>query len=160
MTLLWIPLLSLLGSVISACTGKLSRNQATSLTAIAPLAALAITLYHAPAVLAGETIRFSAQWIPALGLDISLRLDGLSLLFLFMILGIGLLVILYARYYLSQNDSLPKLFSYLMLFMTAMLGIVMSNNVIQLWVFWELTSISSFLLISYWWYKSEARKGG
>ena len=159
MTLLWIPLLSLLGSVISACTGKLSRNQATSLTAIAPLAALAITLYHAPAVLAGETIRFSAQWIPALGLDISLRLDGLSLLFLFMILGIGLLVILYARYYLSQNDSLPKLFSYLMLFMTAMLGIVMSNNVIQLWVFWELTSISSFLLISYWWHKSEARKG-
>jgi multicomponent K+:H+ antiporter subunit A len=157
--LLWIPLLSLLGSVISACTGKLSRNQATSLTAIAPLAALAITLYHAPAVLAGETIRFSAQWIPALGLDISLRLDGLSLLFLFMILGIGLLVILYARYYLSQNDSLPKLFSYLMLFMTAMLGIVMSNNVIQLWVFWELTSISSFLLISYWWHKSEARKG-
>lgn len=107
----------------------------------------------------GETIRFSAQWIPALGLDISLRLDGLSLLFLFMILGIGLLVILYARYYLSQNDSLPKLFSYLMLFMTAMLGIVMSNNVIQLWVFWELTSISSFLLISYWWHKSEARKG-
>lgn len=159
MTLLWIPLLSLLGSVISACTGKLSRNQATSLTAITPLAALAITLYHAPAVLAGETIRFSAQWIPALGLDISLRLDGLSLLFLFMILGIGLLVILYARYYLSQNDSLPKLFSYLMLFMTAMLGIVMSNNVIQLWVFWELTSISSFLLISYWWHKSEARKG-
>ncbi|WP_372859472.1 monovalent cation/H+ antiporter subunit A [Pseudoalteromonas sp.] len=159
MTLLWIPLLSLLGSVISACTGKLSRNQATSLTAIAPLAALAITLYHAPAVLAGETIRFSTQWIPALGLDISLRLDGLSLLFLFMILGIGLLVILYARYYLSQNDSLPKLFSYLMLFMTAMLGIVMSNNVIQLWVFWELTSISSFLLISYWWHKSEARKG-
>ncbi|PWS53793.1 monovalent cation/H+ antiporter subunit A [Pseudoalteromonas sp. meg-B1] len=159
MTLLWIPLLSLLGSVISACTGKLSRNQATSLTAIAPLAALAITLYHAPAVLAGETIRFSAQWIPALGLDISLRLDGLSLLFLFMILGIGLLVILYARYYLSQNDSLPKLFSYLMFFMTAMLGIVMSNNVIQLWVFWELTSISSFLLISYWWHKSEARKG-
>ncbi|WP_213608619.1 monovalent cation/H+ antiporter subunit A [Pseudoalteromonas sp.] len=159
MTLLWIPLLSLLGSVISACTGKLSRNKATSLTAIAPLAALAITLYHAPAVLAGETIRFSAQWIPALGLDISLRLDGLSLLFLFMILGIGLLVVLYARYYLSQNDSLPKLFSYLMLFMTAMLGIVMSNNVIQLWVFWELTSISSFLLISYWWHKSEARKG-
>lgn len=159
MTLLWIPLLSLIGSVISACTGKLSRNQATSLTALAPLTAFAITLYHAPAVLAGETIRFSISWVPALGLDLSLRLDGLSLLFLFMILGIGLLVILYARYYLSQNDSLPKLFSYLMLFMTAMIGIVMSNNVIQLWVFWELTSISSFLLISYWWHKQEARKG-
>lgn len=159
MTLLWIPLLSLIGSVISAFTGKLTRNQATSLTMLAPLTALCITLYHAPAVLAGETIRFSAAWIPSLGLDFSLRLDGLSLLFIFMILGIGLLVILYSRYYLSNNDSMAKLYSYLMLFMTAMLGIVMSNNVIQLWVFWELTSISSFLLISYWWHKSEARKG-
>jgi multicomponent K+:H+ antiporter subunit A len=76
-----------------------------------------------------------------------------------MILGIGILVIFYARYYLSSNDSMPKLYAYLMLFMTAMLGIVMSNNVIQLWFFWELTSISSFLLISYWWHKAEARQG-
>jgi multicomponent K+:H+ antiporter subunit A len=152
-------LLSLIGSVISACTGKLSRNLSTSLTALAPLTALGITLYHAPAVLAGETIRYSLAWIPSIGLDLSLRLDGLSLLFMFMILGIGLLVILYTRYYLSANDSMAKLYSYLMLFMTAMLGIVMSNNVIQLWLFWELTSISSFLLISFWWHKSEARKG-
>ncbi|WP_372761847.1 monovalent cation/H+ antiporter subunit A [Pseudoalteromonas sp.] len=159
MTLLWIPLLSLIGSVISACTSQLSRNQATSLTLLAPFTAFCITLYHAPAVFAGETIRFTASWIPALGLDFSLRLDGLSLLFMFMILGIGLLVILYTRYYLSEKDSMAKLYSYLMLFMTAMLGIVMSNNVIQLWLFWELTSISSFLLISYWWQKSEARKG-
>jgi len=159
MILLWIPLLSLIGSVISSCTGKLSRNQTAVLSALAPLAALGITLYYAPAVLAGETIRYSLTWIPALGLDLSLRLDGLSLLFMFMILGIGLLVILYTRYYLSANDSMAKLYSYLMLFMTAMLGIVMSNNVIQLWFFWELTSISSFLLISYWWHKSEARKG-
>jgi len=159
MTLLWIPLLSLIGSVISACTGKLSRNLSTGLTALAPLAALGITLCHAPAVLAGETIRYSLAWIPSIGLDLSLRLDGLSLLFMFMILGIGLLVILYTRYYLSANDSMAKLYSYIMLFMTAMLGIVMSNNVIQLWLFWELTSISSFLLISFWWHKSEARKG-
>ena len=159
MTLLWIPLLSLIGSVISSCTGKLSRNQTTGLTLLAPLSALAIAIYHAPAVLSGETIRYSLAWIPALDMEISLRLDGLSLLFIFMILGIGSLVIFYTRYYLSSNDSMPKLYSYLMLFMTAMLGIVMSNNVIQLWLFWELTSISSFLLISYWWHKSEARKG-
>ncbi|KTF10088.1 monovalent cation/H+ antiporter subunit A [Pseudoalteromonas sp. 10-33] len=159
MTLLWIPLLSLIGSVISAFTGKLSRNQSTFITVLAPLTALAITLYHAPAVLSGETIRYSLAWIPSIGLDLSLRIDGLSLLFMFMILGIGLLVIVYTRYYLSANDSMAKLYSYLMLFMTAMLGIVMSNNVIQLWLFWELTSISSFLLISYWWHKSEARKG-
>jgi len=151
MTLLWIPLLSLLG--------KLTRNQSTGLSLLMPVIALLMTINLAPAVFSGEEIRETISWIPLLGIDIAFRLDGLSLLFIFMILGIGILVIFYTRYYLSSNDSMPKLYAYLMLFMTAMLGIVMSNNVIQLWFFWELTSISSFLLISYWWQKSEARKG-
>ncbi len=159
MTLLWIPLLSLLGSIISSMTGKLTRNQSTGLTMLMPIIALFITIDLAPAVFSGEVIRETISWIPLLGIDIAFRLDGLALLFIFMILGIGILVIFYARYYLSSNDSMPKLYAYLMLFMTAMLGIVMSNNVIQLWFFWELTSISSFLLISYWWHKSEARNG-
>lgn len=159
MTLLWIHLLSLLGSIISSMTGKLSRNQSTALTLLMPVSALLMTIGLANDVFDGEVIRETFSWIPLLGIDIAFRLDGLALLFVFMILGIGILVIFYARYYLSNNDSMPKLYAYLMLFMTAMLGIVMSNNVIQLWFFWELTSISSFLLISYWWHKSEARKG-
>ncbi|MFQ3192439.1 MAG: multicomponent K+:H+ antiporter subunit A, partial [Paraglaciecola sp.] len=159
MTLLWIPLLSLLGSIISSMTGKLTRNQSTGLTLLAPIIGLLITISLAPAIFSGEVIRETISWIPLLGIDIAFRLDGLALLFVFMILGIGILVIFYARYYLSSNDSMPKLYAYLMLFMTAMLGIVMSNNIIQLWFFWELTSISSFLLISYWWHKAEARKG-
>ena len=159
MTLLWIPLLSLLGSIISSMTGKLTRNQSTGLTMFLPIIALLITISLAPAVFSGEVIRETMSWIPLLGIDIAFRLDGLALLFVFMILGIGILVIFYARYYLSSSDSMPKLYAYLMLFMTAMLGIVMSNNIIQLWFFWELTSISSFLLISYWWHKAEARKG-
>jgi len=159
MTLLWIPLLSLLGSIISSMTGKLTRNQSTALSLLMPIIALIIAVSYAPAVFSGESIRQTISWIPMLGIDIAFRLDGIALLFVFMILGIGILVIFYARYYLSSKDSMPKLYAYLMLFMTAMLGIVMSNNVIQLWVFWELTSVSSFLLISYWWHKSEARKG-
>jgi multicomponent K+:H+ antiporter subunit A len=159
MTLLWIPLLSLLGSIISSRTGKLTRNQSTGLTLLMPIVALLMTISLAPAVFSGEVIRETFTWIPLLGIDIAFRLDGLALLFVFMILGIGIFVIFYARFYLSSNDSMPKLYAYLMLFMTAMLGIVMSNNVIQLWFFWELTSISSFLLISYWWHKPEARKG-
>ncbi|WP_159821095.1 monovalent cation/H+ antiporter subunit A [Colwellia sp. 20A7] len=159
MTLLWIPLLSLLGSIISSMTGKLTRNQSTGLSLLMPVIALLMTISLTPAVFSGEEIRQTISWIPLLGIDIAFRLDGLSLLFIFMILGIGILVIFYTRYYLSSKDSMPKLYAYLMLFMTAMLGIVMSNNVIQLWFFWELTSISSFLLISYWWQKSEARKG-
>ncbi|MCP4325200.1 MAG: monovalent cation/H+ antiporter subunit A, partial [Alteromonadales bacterium] len=159
MTLLWIPLLSLFGSILSSMTGKLTRNQSTALTLLMPVSALIMIINLAPAVFAGDVIRQTISWIPLLGIDIALRLDGLALLFVFMILGIGILVIFYARYYLSSNDSMPKLYAYLMLFMTAMLGIVMSNNVIQLWFFWELTSISSFLLISYWWNKTEARQG-
>lgn len=159
MTLLWIPLLSLLGSIISSRTGKLTRNQSTGLTLLMPVIGLLMTISLAPAVFSGEVIRETFSWIPLLGINIAFRLDGLALLFVFMILGIGILVIFYARYYLSSNDSMPKLYAYLMLFMTAMLGIVMSNNIIQLWFFWELTSISSFLLISYWWQKPDARKG-
>ncbi|TPH19215.1 monovalent cation/H+ antiporter subunit A [Litorilituus lipolyticus] len=159
MTLLWIPLLSLLGSIISSMSGKLTRNQSTRLTLLMPIIALIMTISLAPTVFSGEVLRETFTWIPLLGIDIAFRLDGLALLFVFMILVIGILVIFYARFYVSSKDSLPKLFTYLMLFMTAMLGIVMSNNVIQLWFFWELTSISSFLLISYWWHKSEAREG-
>jgi len=126
---------------------------------LAPFIALVIALTLSPQVFSGESLIYQLSWIPALGINLSFRLDGLALLFVFMILGIGLLVILYARYYLSSNDSMAKFYAFLMLFMTAMLGIVLSNNIIQLWVFWELTSISSFLLISFWWHKSEARKG-
>ena len=99
MTLLWIPLLSLFGSIISSLTGKLTRNQSTGLTLLMPVIALAMAVNLAPAVFAGEVIRYSAEWVPLLGLNLSLRLDGLALLFVFMILGIGILVIFYTRYY-------------------------------------------------------------
>ncbi|MFC3033759.1 monovalent cation/H+ antiporter subunit A [Pseudoalteromonas fenneropenaei] len=159
MALLWIPLLSLFGSLITSLLGRLGRTQLTAVALAMPLTALVLTFQLAPQVFSGETLRYSLSWIPLLGIDVSFRLDGLALLFVLLILGIGCLVLFYARYYLSEKDSMPKLYSYLLLFMTAMLGIVLSNNVIQLWLFWELTSISSFLLISYWSHKSEARNG-
>ena len=114
---------------------------------------------QAPAVFSGEVIKTSFEWIPLAGLEVAFRLDGLAWLFALLILGIGQLIILYARYYLSKEDNMPLFYSYLILFMTAMLGIVLSGNLIQLWFFWELTSISSFLLIGFWSHKSEARKG-
>lgn len=81
------------------------------------------------------------------------------MMFAILILGIGLLIILYARYYLSDKDAMGRFYAYLILFMTAMLSIVLSNNLLQLWMAWEVTSISSFLLISYWSSKTESRKG-
>ena len=159
MNVLWIALLPMLGTLMPLLMAKHSRNACALMTAVAPFAALVILLSSTQSIFAGELWQFQAQWIPLLGLDIHFRLDGLAYLFALLILAIGLLVILYARYYLSEQDSMPRFYAYLMLFMTAMLGIVLSGNILQIWLFWELTSISSFLLISFWWHKSEARRG-
>jgi multicomponent K+:H+ antiporter subunit A len=159
MNLLWVVLLPLLGTLVPLLTERFGRNICALSVAILPAWSLILALMYAADVFDGEIVRQTMEWIPAIGLDLSFRLDGLSLLFLLLILGIGLLVILYAKYYLSSNDSMGQFYAYLMLFMSAMVGIVISNNLIQLWMFWELTSISSFLLISFWSHKSDARKG-
>src|SRR5690606_6500526 len=88
-----------------------------------------------------------------------LRMDALAWLFAILVLGIGLLVILYARYYMSPKDPVPRFFSFLLAFMGSMLGIVLSGNLIQLVMFWELTSLTSFLLIGYWHHRADARRG-
>ncbi|WP_416397208.1 monovalent cation/H+ antiporter subunit A [Allohahella sp. A8] len=159
MKLLFIALLPWLGALVPLFGERFGRTTCAWMTAVAPGIALAVTLWVLPTVFAGELVQTSYQWVPQLGLSFAFRLDGLALLFAILILGIGLLVILYARYYLSEKDSLGRFFSMLMLFMGAMLGIVLSDNLIQLWMFWELTSISSFLLISFWWQRSSSRKG-
>tara|TARA_B100000678_G_scaffold149303_1_gene124572 strand:- start:3230 stop:5896 length:2667 start_codon:yes stop_codon:yes gene_type:complete len=97
--------------------------------------------------------------VPQLGLDLAFRLDGLSLLFNVLILGIGLLIILYAHYYLDPSENYARFYAYLILFMASMVGIAMADNLLVLWFFWELTSLSSFLLIGFWSHRSEARKG-
>ncbi|HHO42509.1 MAG TPA: monovalent cation/H+ antiporter subunit A, partial [Epsilonproteobacteria bacterium] len=109
--------------------------------------------------LGGNMLIQTWEWIPSLGLAFSFRLDGLGLLFALLILVIGLLVVVYARYYIDKNDCMGRFYSYLLLFMGSMLGIVLSENILQLVIFWELTSLSSFLLISYWQHKEEGREG-
>ncbi|MGQ7244108.1 monovalent cation/H+ antiporter subunit A [Salinicola sp. V024] len=159
MSLPLIVLLPLLGSLIPMLSNNQHRTINAWSTALLPAIALGIVIAHAPGVISGEVYHFSVNWVPQLGLDLAFRIDGLSLLFLLLILGIGLLIILYARYYLSPDDSMPRFYAYLMLFMTSMIGIVMADNLLLLWVFWELTSLSSFLLIGYWSQQSEARRG-
>ena len=155
----WVPFLPMFGILVPLLTNKLNRSALTLATTLLPALALCLIFLDLPAVLAGEVFSKSVEWIPQLGLSLSFRLDGLATLFSILILGIGLLVILYARYYLSEKDNMGRFYSYLIMFMTAMLGIVMSNNMLQLWFYWELTSISSFLLIGFWSHNSDARKG-
>jgi multicomponent K+:H+ antiporter subunit A len=89
------------------------------------------------------------DWLPEWGVSVALRLDGLTLLFAILVLGIGILVVLYATYYLPGSDPLGRFFGLLLGFAGAMLGLVLSEDLIQLAVFWEMTSIASFLLIAY-----------
>ena len=110
-------------------------------------------------MLGGASIQQSWDWLPQLGINLSFRLDALGLLFSLLITGIGTLIYIYAYYYLGPKNSLSKLYLLLMLFMAAMLGISLSNNLIILLVFWELTSISSFLLVGYWSHYEAAQRG-
>ncbi|MCP1325882.1 proton-conducting transporter membrane subunit, partial [Halomonas sp. 707D4] len=159
MTLLWIALLPLLGVLVPVLAGRRSRLTCSLATAIAPAVALGLTLGLVPALGADEPLRFFAEWLPELGLALALRLDGLSLLFNLLILGIGLLILLYAHFYLSKEERVGRFYAFLMLFMASMVGISLSNNLLLLWLFWELTSLSSFLLIGFWSHRNDARKG-
>jgi multicomponent K+:H+ antiporter subunit A len=158
--LLLVIALSLIGGTsFAAHAGRRSGRAAASVSAAATAIALAIVITRVPAVLTGRPLTASWPWIPKLGLSVALRLDGLALLFSLLILWIGLLVILYARYYLDASDPPGKFYARLAFFMGAMLGIVLADNLLLLAVFWELTSLASFLLIGYWQHREEARQG-
>jgi multicomponent Na+:H+ antiporter subunit A len=108
----------------------------------------------------GQATMETLSWIPSLGINFTARVDSLGLLFALLITGIGALVVLYSIYYLSkEKEKLNQFYVYLLLFMGAMLGVVLSDNLIVLYAFWELTSFSSFLLIGYWNHRERSRYG-
>lgn len=156
-----LPLLA--GTALTGWSGARPSNAYRGRTAwIAGLitsASLGLLLMHAPAVMGGDVVRTFTAWVPEVGLNLGFRLDGLSLMFALLITGIGLLIVVYAHFYLGQDDPPGKFYSTLMLFMAAMLGIVLSDNLLLLVVFWELTSISSFLLVGFWKHRADARAG-
>lgn len=154
-----VVLLPFFGAILVAYSAKFNRLAAAYTSGLITLLSLAFLIPSISQVFAGETIVQSWPWLEGIGLYFAFRLDGLVLLFALLILLIGLLVIIYARYYLAKKDSMGRFYAYLMMFMGSMLGIVLSENVLQLVVFWELTSITSFLLISYWQHRRDAREG-
>ncbi len=148
-----------LGTTLVSWLKQFSRG-VTALGAIGvSLSSFLLLLSQAPAIFDGAVITQTWSWLPQLGIDFSFRLDSLGLLFALLISGIGTLIYIYAYYYLNPKNSLSKLYLLLMLFMAAMLGISLSNNLIILLVFWELTSISSFLLVGYWSNYEAAQRG-
>jgi len=159
MTLALIAALPFLGALLPGLMIRTGRTACAGVTGAFTALALLLLVIQAPTVLAGGVVTTKVDWLPAIGLAFNLRLDGLGLLFAGLILGIGLLIILYARFYLSKNDPMGVFYTYLMLFQGAMVGIVLSDNILLLLIFWELTSLSSFLLIGYWKHLPEGRQG-
>lgn len=159
MNLLFIIFAPFFGALLPLMVKRASRPIKTGITLLIPLLCLIALLQYAPATLDGNVPKQVVEWLPSVDLDFAVRLDGLSLLFVGLILGIGILIIGYAHYYLSNQDNDSRFYAYLLLFMSSMLGIVMADNILLLWIFWELTSISSFLLIGYWYHDSDARRG-
>ncbi|WP_059105598.1 Na+/H+ antiporter subunit A [Shouchella shacheensis] len=127
---------------------------------LVPAALFAVLVSTIPDIATGETFAATIEWMPSLGINFTTYLDGLSLIFGLLITGVGSLVVLYSIYYLSmKRESLHNFYVYLLMFMGAMLGVVFSDNLMVLYVFWELTSISSFLLIAYWYHRRQSRYG-
>ncbi|MGU3574067.1 monovalent cation/H+ antiporter subunit A [Brucellaceae bacterium C25G] len=154
-----LVLLPFTGSLVVGLIRTVDRQTATWITGGVALAAFLLTLYLYPFVFNGKVLRSSIEWLPDYGLNLSLRMDGFAWLFAVLITGIGFLVVVYARYYMAQEDPVPRFFSFFLSFMGAMLGLVLSGNLILLAIFWELTSIFSFLLIGYWYHNVSARDG-
>ncbi len=114
---------------------------------------------YVPQMAEGKTFIHTYEWIPSFNINFTTYLDGLSMIFGLLITGVGSLVILYSIFYLSTKESLHHFYCYLLLFMGAMLGVVFSDNLMVLYTFWELTSVSSFLLIAFWHHRKASRAG-
>jgi len=159
MSLLFIVGLPFFGALLPGLMNSAGRSACAGVTFTVTLAAFIGLLSNLPSVLAGEVVMARVDWMPSIGLNFTLMLDGLGFFFALLILGIGLLIITYARHYLSRDDNMGEFFTYLLLFQGAMVGIVLSDNILLLLIFWELTALSSFLLIGYWKHLPEGRQG-
>ena len=159
MSLVWIVILPFAGSLCAAFVSSHARNAEAWLAGAVAVACVTLTLQFYPQIAEGEVVRETLQWAPGLGLNFTFRMDGFAWLFTMLVTVMGALVVLYARYYMSAQDPVPRFFSFFLAFMGAMLGVVLSGNLIQLVVFWELTSLTSFMLIAYWYHRADARHG-
>ena len=154
-----LTLLALLPFAAAAIIPLLHRTLAAWAAGLSMILSLAVLAGLSGVVQDGGVLRASLDWVPSAGLSVTLRLDGFSWLFATLVAGIGLLVVVYAGVYMAGKAGLPRFFALLMGFAGAMQGVLMSGNILMLVVFWEATSILSFLLIGFWHQGQPARDG-
>ncbi len=155
---LYLPIVAIFGAgFLAPFLEKWLKDKVGWALALLPLASFIHYLTLAPQIGFGETIYREVSWIPFFGINFSFYLDGLSLLFLLLVSGIGTLILIYAGYYMKKYALRDRFYMYLMVFMAAMMGLVASSNLITVFLFWELTSISSFMLIGFFHEKDDSR---
>ncbi|GEQ04346.1 DUF4040 family protein [Staphylococcus gallinarum] len=160
LVILFSVLIVLMILLLFTYTHQKLQNVSGTIVMIAPIVSALYFLWQIPSVFAGHYVAIRLPWLPSLDINIDFRLDGLSLFFSLLISLIGVAVFYYATRYMSKDhDDLPRFYIYLLLFMISMLGVVTANNTILLYVFWELTSVSSFLLIAYWYGNRDSQFG-
>ncbi len=159
MPLVALLLLPFLGSVLTALLPTRARSVLASCAGLVSAGAAVWIASLFPQVRDGGVVRQTFSWVPSLGLDLSLRVDGFAWMFALLVTVIGALVSLYARYYMSPEDPLARFYAPFLAFMGSMLGVVISGNLVQLVIFWELTSLTSFVLIGYWHHRADAQRG-
>lgn len=136
---------------------KMARSAAGWILALLPLGLFVYFANFILPVAEGQTFIFSTAWVPTIDINLSFQVDGLSLLFALIITGIGALVVIYGGGYLANDEFIGRFYLYILMFMGSMLGVVLSDNVLTIFIFWELTSITSYMLIGYYHEKLESR---
>ena len=147
--MLYLILLGFFFAAALVFAGKWARGRFAIFSSLAPLVIFLALLSRIPAIKANGFVYELYRWVPGLGIDLSFKLDGVSLLFALLISGIGTLVFWYTSQYLKGHKYLDRFYAYLAIFMSSMLGLVLSDNLISIFIFWELTSISSYFLIGF-----------
>src|SRR5690554_1305366 len=146
---LFVILSSFLFSLLLFGLGQKTFSRMTWFAAVLPISLFIYFSSFAKPIMQGEVFNFFTEWVPTLGINLDFRLDNLALLFTLLITGVGSIVFLYTTQYLKGHPKLMRFYVFLTIFMGAMLGLATSNNIITMFIFWELTSISSFFLISF-----------
>ncbi len=149
--------ISFLGAFAAPILHRIGKRWAGPLIALLPLGLFAFFASYIPAVASGSVLESNFAWVRDLGISLAFRLDGLGLLFALLITGIGALVVIYASGYMAGHEHEGRFYLLLLAFLSSMLGLVLANNLLTLFLFWELTSITSYLLIGFENQKAEAR---
>ena len=146
-------------SGLPALSRRLTASRLGWILSMAPLSAFVLLVQSVPDLQANLLYTWQTGWLSSIGFNVSFYFDSLSALFALLITFIGTMVVIYAGQYFKNDSGTWRFFTYLLLFMGAMLGLVMAGDVLTLFIFWEGTSIVSFLLVAYKFKDEAARKG-